>query len=149
MALRVRAITFREACNFIQQHHRHHKPPRGWKFGCAVTQDDRTVGVVIVGRPVARGWDHKRVLEVTRLCTDGTRNACSTLYAAAARAAQALGYERIITYTLASEGGSSLKASGWQPTKIVRGRSWTTPSRPREDKHPTVDKTLWERQLCR
>jgi hypothetical protein len=86
------------------------------------------------------GW----TLEVTRCCTDQTRNACSMLYAAAWRAAKALGYRRLITYTLASEGGSSLKAAGWKVIHQTRAQSWDRQSRPRVDKHPTVQKLLWE-----
>jgi hypothetical protein len=86
------------------------------------------------------GW----TLEVTRLCTDGTANACSFLYGAARRAAFALGYRRLGTYLLASENGASVRAAGWRMVGEVKGRSWSCPSRPREDKHPTVDKHLYE-----
>lgn len=96
-----------------------------------------------VGRPVARGWDERVVAEVTRLATDGTRNACSFLYGAARRAALALGFRSVITYTLASESGVSLRAAGFRFVRVVKGRSWDTPSRRRVDKHPTEDKHLW------
>ena len=105
------------------------------------------VGVCVVGRPVARGADTGWTLEVTRLATDGTRNACSFLYGAAAKAARAMGYRRIITYTLASEHGSSLRAAGWVEEAHVRGQSWSRPSRPREDVSPTEDKTRWSKTL--
>jgi hypothetical protein len=82
--------------------------------------------------------------EVTRCCTDGTRNACSMLYRAAWRAARAMGYRKLITYTLAEEGGASLRASGWRIVGEVTGRSWSCPSRPRVDKHPTQGKLRWE-----
>lgn len=108
---------------------------------------DMLVGAAIIGRPVARMVDPSKVVEVTRLCTDGTKNACSFLYGASARAAKALGYERIQTYILDSESGTSLKASGWTFSHMTKGRSWSTESRPREDKHPTVDKALWYRDL--
>jgi hypothetical protein len=137
-------ITLSEANSFVEQHHRHHKPVVGHKFSIAAVKDDKIVGIVIVGRPVARGRDDGLTLEVTRLCTDGTRNACSFLYGAAARAAFALGYKRIGTYILASEPGKSLVASGWRLISQVKGRSWSCQSRPRVDKHPTTDKTLWE-----
>lgn len=98
----------------------------------------------MVGRPVARHWDDGSTLEVTRCCVlDGIPNAASFLYGAARRAAFDLGYARIITYTLAAEPGTSLKASGWTQHHAVKGRSWTTPSRPRVDKHPTTDKWCW------
>jgi len=85
--------------------------------------------------------------EVTRLTTDGTRNVCSLLYGAARRAARALGYRRLITYTLATESGTSLVASGWKATATSSGGSWSVPSRPRVDKHPTVAKVRWEASL--
>lgn len=124
--------------------HRHHTPPIGHLFSIGAFEDDRLCGVVIVGRPVARGRQDGFTAEVTRLCTDGTKDACSFLYGRASKAALALGYRRIGTYTLASEGGASLRAAGWRVISEVKGRSWDTPSRPRTDKHPTEDKLLWE-----
>lgn len=133
-----------EANAFVELHHRHHKPVIGHKFSLMAGVDDKTVGVAIVGRPVARGRDDGITLEVTRLCTDGTKNACSFLYGACARAAFALGYKRIGTYILASESGASLKACGWRLLSEVRGRSWSCDSRPRVDKHPLQNKLLYE-----
>lgn len=137
-------LTLSEANAFVTNYHRHHKPVIGHKFSIGAVKDDKIVGVVIVGRPVARGRDDGMTLEVTRLCTDGTRNACSFLYGAAARAAFALGYKRIGTYIMASEPGKSLVAAGWRLISEVKGRSWSCQSRPRVDKHPMTDKTLWE-----
>lgn len=142
--LQLQPITYAEACEFIRQHHRHHLPPQGWKFGIAVNDSQKVVGVVTVGRPVARLLDNGWTLEVTRNCTDGTPNAASMLYGAAWRAARALGYARLITYTLASETGTSVKASGWRVVGEIRGHSWNNPSRPRVDKAPLENKTLWE-----
>lgn len=133
------------AKGFVRDFHRHHRPPVGHKFSIGAMLGDKLVGVVIVGRPVSRARDDRRTLEVTRLCTDGTRNACSFLYGAAARAAFALGYVRIGTYTLPDEGGVSLRASGWKLIGEVKGRSWNCPARPRADSHPTSDKLSWER----
>jgi hypothetical protein len=140
----VQPITFKEACAFIRKHHRHHKPPVGWMFGCAVNDGEKVVGVATVGRPVARMLDDGWTLEVNRLCTDGTPHVASKLYAACWRAAKALGYRRLITYTLASESGTSLRAAGWREVYRTKGGSWDTPSRPRVDTHPTEQKTLWE-----
>jgi hypothetical protein len=142
--LEIQPITYAEACEFINLHHRHHLPPQGWKFGIGLNDGVKIVGVVTVGRPVARHLDDGWTLEVTRCCTDGTKNTCSKLYAAAWRATRALGYRRLITYTLASEPGSSLRGAGWRVVGQVDGRSWSCPSRPRVDKHPLEDKTLWE-----
>lgn len=140
-------ITLSEANAFVTEYHRHHKPVVGHKFSIGGAKDNKIVGVVIVGRPVSRHRDDGLTLEVTRLCTDGTRNACSFLYGAAARAAFALGYKRIGTYILASESGASLKASGWRLIGEVKGRSWSCKSRPRVDKHPLQDKLLYEAAL--
>jgi len=137
-------ITLNEANAFVQQHHRHHRPVAGHKFSLGAVKDGQLVGIAIVGRPVSRVRDDGLTLEVTRLCSDGTKNACSFLYGAAARAAFALGYRRIGTYTLPGEGGASLRASGW---KLIGGRgggSWSRSSRPRHDRHPTQVKLLWE-----
>lgn len=102
----------------------------------------------IVGRPVARKIDQRRVVEVNRLCTDGTKNACTFLYAAAARAAAALGFDEIITYTHAAEPGTSLRASGWTETGTSPGRAWTAPSRPRETVASTLgEKVRWGKRL--
>jgi hypothetical protein len=138
-------ISFPDAVAFVLEHHRHHTPPVGHKFSVAAMRHGEIVGVVIVGRPVARGRQDGFTLEVTRLCViDGAKNACSMLYGAAARGAFAMGYRRIGTYTLAIESGTSLRAAGWKLIAEVKGRSWDTPSRPRTDKHPTTPKLLWE-----
>ena len=114
MGLEIVPVTFRQAQAFIALHHRHHKPPRGMKFCLGVALDDVIVGVATVGRPVARAYDDGYTLEVNRTCTDGTENANSMLYGAAWRAAKALGYRRLITYTQEGESGASLKAAGWR-----------------------------------
>lgn len=146
MGLALQPITFPEAKRFIADHHRHHLPPQGWKFGIAVNDGEKVVGVVTVGRPVSRFLDDAYTLEVTRCCTDGTRHAASMLYGAAWRAAQALGYRRLVTYTLASEAGTSLAAAGWRVLYTTRPRpnGWNMPGRPRVNTHPTGAKTLWE-----
>jgi len=144
MSLRHQRIEFEAAAAFVSEHHRHHTPPTGHFFSIAAFDGDRLCGVVMVGRPVARARQDGLTAEVTRLCTDGTRNACSFLYGRASRAALALGFRRLGTYTLKSEGGASLRAAGWRVVAEVKGRSWSCPSRPRTDKHPTEDKLLWE-----
>jgi hypothetical protein len=137
-------IDFAEANEFVRLHHRHHKPCVGHKFSIGVTDGEKIRGVAIVGRPVARMLQDGWTLEVNRCCTDGVKNACSMLYGAAWRAAKALGYRRLITYTLPEEGGISLRASGWKLVGKRGGGSWNVPSRPRVDKHPTQQKLLWE-----
>lgn len=125
--------------------HRHHKPVVGHMHSIGAFSAEQLVGVVIMGRPVARMRDDGFTMEVTRLCTDGTRNACSFLYGCAARAAFALGFERIGTYTLPSEGGASLRACGWKLMGERGGRSWNRDSRPRTDDAPTERKLFWEK----
>jgi hypothetical protein len=133
-----------EANAFVAQHHRHHGEVVGHKFSLGAAMSDRIVGVAIVGRPVARLRDDGLTLEVTRLCTDGTRNACSFLYGAAARAGFALGYKRIGTYLLHTESGVSLRAAGWRLIGGTDGGSWSRPSRPRVDTHPLQRRFLFE-----
>lgn len=144
MSLNLCPITFRECCAFIKEHHRHHGIPQGWLWGHAVEDDTgTTVGVCTVGRPVSRMLDDGYTCEVTRLCTVGTYNACSILYAAARRAAIDKGFRRGLTYILESEEGGSLKAAGWSFLGASGGGSWSKPSRPREDKAPICPKVRY------
>jgi hypothetical protein len=133
MSLRIVPVRFRDACGFVEMWHRHHAPPVGCKFCVGVADDDdRLVGVAIVGRPVARHFDDGMTMEVTRTATDGTSNANSMLYGAAWRAAKALGYRRLVTYTQQGETGASLRAAGWRVVAERRARpGWNVPSRPR------------------
>lgn len=142
-------IAFPEAALFVERHHRHHKAPQGHKFSLGLFINKKLIGVAIVGRPTARLLGGKGILEVTRLCTDGTRNACSQLYSAAAREAKKRGAVKIITYILVSENGASLKASGWQKDKEVKGQSHNRPSRPRADKAPICAKKRYAKDLRR
>ncbi len=145
----IRPVELKEANAFIEAKHRHHKRVQGHRFSIGAWLDGELVGVAVCGRPTS-GLDPKRVLEVTRLCSDGTRNVCSALYAAAARAAQAIGYERIQTYIFKSESGVSLKASGWvyvrdaHPSGRHRKR---TDGEARNTTYVDIPKTLWARDL--
>lgn len=112
--MKVQEISLHEANAFVIQHHRHHDAVRGHKWSLGAYKDGKLCGVCIVGRPVGRRLDDGHTLEITRLCSDGTRNACSCLYGAAARRARKEGYSRIITFILESEPGTSLKAAGWE-----------------------------------
>ena len=137
-------LTLAEANAYVERNHRHSVPTVGHKFSVGAAAGDRIVGVGIVGRPVARGLDDGWTLEVLRVCTDGTRNACSLLYATCWRAARALGYRKLVTYTLKSEPGTSLKAAGWRVVGEVSKRSWNTPSRPRVDRDERQERFRWE-----
>ena len=112
--LSIKPISLKEANRYVMENHRHHDKVQGHKFSLSVWDDDRLCGVAIVGHPQSRMIDNENVLEVLRLCTDGTYNACSILYARCAKVGKDMGYQKIITYILESEHGSSLKASGWK-----------------------------------
>lgn len=137
-------LTFEEANTFVDRVHRHHGPVVGHKFSIGAVLGEKVVGVAMIGRPVARERQDGLTLEVSRLATDGTRNACSFLYGAAARATFALGYRRLGTYISAHEPGASLRAAGWRQIGEVKGRSWNCQSRPRVDKTQISDRLLWE-----
>ena len=140
-------ITLSDAYVLVSGLHRHHKPPQGGLFAvaCALDGADEPCGCAIVGRPVARMLNDGWTLEVTRCCVaEGHPGAASMLYAAAWRASKALGYKRLVTYTLQREAGASLRAAGWKCLGNAGGRSWHRESRPRVDKAPTEQKTLWE-----
>lgn len=133
-----------EANAFVLAHHRHHNPTIGHKFSMAVSDGTAIHGVAIVGRPISRRLDDGWTLEVYRVATDGTKNACSALYGAARRATFALGYKKLVTYTLTQEPGTSLKAAGWKCIGEAGGGTWNREFRPRIDKHPTQEKLRWE-----
>lgn len=136
-------VSLRDANAFVALLHRHHKPVVGHKFSLAVS-DEKIRGVAIVGRPVSRMADDGWTLEVNRCCTDGARNACSMLYRAAWRAARALGYKRLITYTLPSEGGASLRGAGFKLLGEAGGGQWTRKNRPRVENMEDGTKLKWE-----
>jgi hypothetical protein len=135
-----------EAHAFVDLVHRHHEPSPGGLFAAACAADGEVIGVVVVGRPVSRmtqadGW----TCEVLRLAVrEGYPNACSMLYRAAWRAAKALGWRRLVTYTLAEEGGASLRGAGFREVGRAGGGSWSREDRPRVDKHPLQEKIRWE-----
>lgn len=146
LALRIVPVRFRDACGFVEMWHRHHRPPVGSKFCIGVADtEDVLRGVAIVGRPVARMLDDGMTLEVTRTATDGTPNANSMLYGSAWRAARALGYRRLVTYTQQGETGASLRAAGWRIAERRPRPGWNMPSRPRElHGSEGIPRTLWE-----
>lgn len=142
--LTVAPITQRAAKAFVASMHRHLPPPVGDVIRVAIVDDTGAIRcVAMAGRPVARGLDDGLTLEVTRVASDGAPNACSMAYGALRRAAVALGYRRVVTYSLPDEGGASLRASGWRLDADVRGREWTCASRPRQPSLLNVDKWRW------
>ena len=162
MSLEIRPCSLKEANAYVAEHHRHNRPTDGHKFSVACYDGERLCGVAIAGRPIARKLDDGLTIEIRRVCTDGTRNACSMLYGACVRAAKAMGCKKAITYTLVTEPGASLKASGFHNvTEAGGGVSWNMPSRPRNQneqtimpgivrevpKYPEEKKIRWERLL--
>lgn len=137
-------ITLAESNQFVLEHHRHHKPVVGHKFSIGCSDGHKIVGVAIVGRPVSRYLDDGWTLEVTRCCTDGTRNACSMLYGAAWRAARSLGYRKVITYILDTETGASVKAANYHCVGQAGGLRWTGKRRPSVDLCPAQLKLRFE-----
>lgn len=147
MSLALIPITLRQANAFVAAHHRHSKPVRGQKWSVGCSHAGELVGVAIAGRPVARELQDGFTIEILRVCTTGARNACSMLYGACCRAAAGMGYLWAITYTLASESGSSLRASGFLPVATVIDRQWDCSSRPRAERDLVGGKIRWERKL--
>ena len=151
----IRPITFKQASDFINQHHRHHKATVGCKFciGLFDSKMGAMVGCAVCGRPVGRYLDDGLTCEINRLCTDGTKNACSMLYGACCRIAKEMGYEKIITYTLASENGASLRASNFKNEGLAGGAHWTGKRyQPMQmsmfqDEKPEEMKQKWSRKL--
>lgn len=146
--LRVIPFTLKQANQFIAQHHRHHKPVVGHRFSLACLNSSESVcGVAIVGRPIARKTEQYRIAEVTRLCTNGERNACSILYSAAARACKEMGFDSIQTFILESESGVSLRASGWECDGLTDLGDWN--SREGRAYFPLLDgkKQRWVKRL--
>ena len=128
-------ITLREANDFIRQYHRHNKPGVGARFCLAAEEAGEIVGVAVIGRTTARLLHGPKVAELTRVCSKPTapKNTCSFLYAAGRRVWQSMGGERLITYTLQSESGASLRAAGFAIESKLEGGQWNRPNRSRQD----------------
>lgn len=136
-------LTQKQANMLVSNWHRHHRPVVGDKFRVGVADSTGIVGAAICGRPVARGLDQQFCIEVLRLVTNGTKNACSFLYSTCSRVAKDLGYMACFTYILSSESGASLLAANWRHVYDTAGGSWDCDSRPRVDKAPTDPKACW------
>lgn len=138
-------LTLTDAIEHVRRVHRTHEKPTGGLFACGLARDGKVVGAAIVGRPKARGLQDGWTAEIVRVAVeDGNANGCSMLLGACWRACRALGWRRLVTYTLASEPGSSLRGAGWREVNRVPGRSWSCPSRPRVDHMPAQEKIRWE-----
>jgi hypothetical protein len=149
MSLSAVPVKIGEACEFVRNFHRHNSPPVSGLFAVGASDGERMVGVAIVGRPVARGLDDGETAEVTRCCVldDAPKGSCSFLYARCWQAAKALGWRKLVTYTLQTESGASLRGAGWKAVAQLQARDpgdWQ--SRPGRDWHPVVgqQKIRWE-----
>lgn len=142
--LHLMPVSLSDANAFVSAHHRHHPPVIGHKYSIAIHDGESVRGVVIVSRPVARRLDDGVTLEVTRCCTDGVKNGCSMLYGAAWRAAKALGYKRMVTYTMNDESGASLSGAGWKCIGEAGGGNWNVRTRPRADSAHQQKKLRWD-----
>lgn len=144
--MKIIPITFKEAKEYIKINHRHNPNIVGCKFSIGCMDKDELVGVAVCGRPVSRYLDDGKTLEINRVCTDGTRNACSMLYGACCRIGREMGYTKIITYTLKSENGASVKASNFICDGEAGGTHWTG-KRNRGQQIPHEMKVRWHRDL--
>lgn len=162
MSLVVRPLDLKKANEFVMANHRHNGKVLIHRFSIGVYDGERLCGVAIVGNPSARKLDDGKTVEVKRVCTDGTYNACSILYGRCARIAKEMGWQKIITYLLETENGASLRASGWEiDAENVGGKDWDVPSRPRMVREETlfgeirasypinVKKTRWFKKLSK
>jgi len=136
-------MTLRAARAYVKEHHRHAPNIQGGLFAVGARLGDALVGCAIVGMPVARQLQDGLTVEIRRVCTDGTRNACSFLYRVCVRIANAMGYRRVLTYTLESESGASLRGAGFKVTKRTRAEHWSRDGRPRTEQ-PLQHKFRWE-----
>lgn len=149
--LHLEQVSLSNAKEFIREHHRHCEPPIGWKYGAAVFNGGKMIGVVTAGRPVSAELARQGFIEVNRVCVRQTTpralaaNACSMLYGYACREAFRRGHDRVVTYTLSTERGTSLRASGFLPVAKTQGGSWNRRARPRTDKSVIIPKVRWER----
>lgn len=145
--MKVIPLTLERANEVVAEWHRHNKPATGHRFSLGAEHDGKLVGVCIVGRPVARKLDQHFTAEVNRLCVtpEAPPNTCSFLYAAARRVWWAMGGTRMITYTLRSESGASLRGAGWIPEEVARRGQIGWLSRDREHQEVFDEmKIRWE-----
>ena len=149
--MKIVPLTLKQANELISALHRHHKPVMGHRFSLGLEDaGGKLVGAAVVGRPVSRELDAYRTAEVTRLVTDGSKNACSALYGACARVAKAMGFDVIQTYILESEPGTSLRASGWDFVALTSGGDWNyskTNAGTRRTDQPMTPKQRWEKRF--
>lgn len=140
------SLKLKVANEFVLQYHRHNKPVIRDKFRIGLTCGDKLIGIGQAGRPVARMLDDGKTIEIVRVCVlDGYKNACSMIYGRLVKIAKLMGYEKVITYTLTTETGSSLKALGAKQISFVKGKQWSCPGRPRDTQDIYLERKIrWE-----
>ena len=153
MNAKICPVTLREAQEFVQAYHRHSDVQHGHKFSIGLEEEGRLIGVVTAGQPIARANDDGYTLEITRCCVlEGKRNANSRLYGVALRVARAMGYRKVITYTLPEESGASLRAVGFRPDGMTKANpnGWDMPGRPRKRpaRYPNGPKIRWSKEFA-
>jgi hypothetical protein len=131
MTLELRPIGTREASAVVKRLHRHLPRVVGGLFAVSVFDNDELVGVGVASRPKARFLQDGFTVEISRVATDGHRNACSKIYGALCRACAAIGVRRVVTFTRTDEPGTSLRAAGFTEAGLTREQSWDRPQRHR------------------
>ena len=147
MKLSTILMELKKANDFVLKHHRHHASVYRYKFRIGASINDELVGVIHVGRPVSCNLDDGKTVEITRLCTNGARNCCSFLLAAASKISKIMGYSKIITYILETESGCSLTSAGFQKECDTKEGEWGCKSRPRNTTSPTCKKQRFAKYL--
>ena len=151
--LKVIPLSLKEANEFITKHHRHNKKCVGHKFSIGAEYQGKIVGVAIVGRPVARRLDNRFTLEINRNCVldDAPKGTCSFLYAKAIKIWQSMGGKKIITYTLTTESGSSLKAVDFNKDTEIKifkeNTGWTTRANRIWQEVHAIPRIRWSKEL--
>ena len=143
-------ITIKEARPLLREWHRRRKTCHAARFAVAVAADGIVRGVAFCGNPVATMLAQHSdgdVLEVLRLATDGTPNACTRLQAVVDRVARAMGFTKLVTYTDPDEGGTSLRASNWQGPFPTKGG--TRANRPGRRSGRQPRRWKWTRNVAR
>ena len=116
--INIKPVSIKNANEFIKTYHRHHRPTSRnsgrWALA-AYDNENELIGVAIASNPVSATYMDGITLEVTRLCVkeNAQKGTASFLLSKCCRIRKEMGGSRIITYTLESESGSSLKGAGW------------------------------------
>ncbi|MBG95089.1 MAG: hypothetical protein CL793_07540 [Chloroflexi bacterium] len=151
-----RVWTLESVKQFVRENHRHAPaPPAGWRWGYTIWAGDFMLGVAMVGRPAARRIDGTKVIDVSRVCVsrrasaEVAENACSMVYARAARDGAKAGFERVITYTIAGEPAAGCRAAGMEVEHRSRSGNWNRAGRRRNSRNSTRPKVRWGKECAK